>query len=161
MRAAAWPEALCARLPDVATFWQALSAQRRRIGDAEGSVRAARSALCANGAFGVPGDAMLRALQAASPQPGDPLIEAAKPLQLRFGGSRENPDYRVLQACIDACLSRGESRDALRLLHNYAYAMQAEMMSFQQREGFTRAAWRERFAAFCAEHFGDDRRTMR
>ncbi|WP_157499329.1 tetratricopeptide repeat-containing protein [Lysobacter sp. Root604] len=153
-------EAACASVPDVSVYWFALAGQRRRLGLTDAAVEAALNAVLANWSFGRVADGALRMLQtlgAASALRDDPLVRASAELALAFGGSKHNPDYAVLRACIDAYFERGQALHALRLSHNYAYAMHAETTAFQERHAFSPTQWRADYARLCLQHLGDAR----
>lgn len=149
----------CIRFPELQRPWAMLAGQHLRLGQREAAVSAARSAILANWAFGVPEPGVLRILRAAD-SGGDPVVEMAQQMQFAFGGVKANPDYARMQVCIDRCRDANEGVAALRLSQNRSYMLSGETVSFQEREGFDLAAWRYDFAAQCRDILGDDRQRM-
>lgn len=152
-------DAATAAFPDLQKGWAMLAGQHMRLRNAELAVRAARSAVLANWAFGVPEAGVLRILKSAHAGE-DPVVAMAQQMGFAFGGARDNPDYALMQACIDRCWQIGDREAALRLSHNRCYVLAAETVSFQERERFDLPAWQLAFHEQCRLALGDDRQRM-
>ncbi|GKX56699.1 hypothetical protein SOASR030_28110 [Leminorella grimontii] len=150
------------RLSEVSEYWLALAGQHRRRKEPEAAANAALSAYLGNWAFGAPDAKVIHLLAQAANLPSfktDPVIQrvAAGSLDLNYGGVKENANYPLMQECIDDYLSQGKPLLALRLLHNYAYAMYGETTAFQERYGFDLAEWQTKFGKLCLKHLNDAR----
>ena len=152
-------EAACRAFPDMQKGWALLAGQLLRVGDRLAATRAARSALLSNWAFGVPEAGVLRILQSAEDK-DDPVVIMAKQLRLAFGGAKTNPDYALMQVCIDNCWMVGDMLAALRLSQNRCYVLAGETVSFQERERFDRVQWQRAFGEQCRVALGDDRQSF-
>lgn len=149
-------EDACSRFPELQRAWAMLAGQQMRLGQHAAAVAAARAAILANWAFGIPEPGVLRILRTADSS-GDPVLAMAQQMGFGFGGAKTNPDYALMQACIDQCWQAGDTLAALRLSQNRCYALSSETVSFQQREGFDLDSWRRDFAARCKRALHDDR----
>lgn len=149
---------ICEDFPESSTYWFALAGQLRRVGDREGSCRAALRAYCSNWAFGAPTDGVLRMLRGFAGLFDDPVLERSEQLTLGYGGVKENENYSLLRACIDEYLSAGTVVPGLLLNQNLGYMMAMETRAFQERHGFQDAAWLEEHVGLCETHLGDSRR---
>jgi len=152
-------EDACSRFPELQRAWAMLAGQQMRLGQHAEAVAAARSAILANWAFGIPEPGVLRILRTADAS-GDPVLVMAQQMGFGFGGAKTNPDYALMQACIDQCWQAGDTLAALRVSQNRCYVLSSETVSFQQREGFDLEAWRRDFAARCQTALHDDRQRM-
>ncbi|MDV3435213.1 hypothetical protein R1H25_07075 [Stenotrophomonas sp. C2852] len=152
-------EDACSRFPELQRAWAMLAGQQMRLGQHAAAVASARAAVLANWAFGIPEPGVLRILRAADAA-GDPVLAMAQQMGFAFGGAKTNPDYAVMQACIERCWEAGDTMAALRLSQNRCYALSAETVSFQQREGFDLACWQSDFVAQCQSALQDDRQHM-
>lgn len=152
-------EDACRRFPELQRAWAMLAGQHMRLQHHAAAVAAARAAVLANWAFGVPESGVLRILRAADAA-GDPVLAMAQQMGFALGGAKTNPDYAVMQACIDRCWEMGDTTAALRVSQNRCYALSSETVSFQQREGFDLATWQRDFAAQCRHALDDDRQRM-
>ena len=152
-------EDACSRFPELQRAWAMLAGQQMRLGQHAAAVASARAAVLANWAFGIPEPGVLRILRAADVA-GDPVLVMAQQMGFAFGGAKTNPDYALLQSCIERCWEAGDTMAALRLSQNRCYALSAETVSFQQREGFDLASWQRDFAAHCQSALQDDRQRM-
>ena len=153
-------EHACRSVPDVAEYWSLLARAQQRAGRNEEAVRAGLAAFHCPWSFGRPGEPVLRLLRGARVGFDDPVLRRANELTLVFGGTKQNPEYDRLRACIDEYFAAGQGLEALRLLQNFAYVMSGETVSFQQRYGFSLEAWRADFPRLCGEHLGDARTTL-
>ncbi|AWH16487.1 hypothetical protein C1922_03650 [Stenotrophomonas sp. ZAC14D2_NAIMI4_7] len=149
----------CSRFPELQRAWAMLAGQQMRLGQHAAAQAAARAAILANWAFGIPEPGVLRILRAADAG-GDPVLVMAQQMGFAFGGAKTNPDYALMQACIDQCWQVGDTLAALRVSQNRCYALSSETVSFQQREGFDLDSWRRDFAARCKSALRDDRQRM-
>jgi tetratricopeptide (TPR) repeat protein len=92
--------------------------------------------------FGIKNIQLLRWLQA---QQGpteldfDPLWRMRGELKLSYGGAKENGDYAIYKAAIDAYIEAGRYVEASTLMQTYAQLMYRETVSFQERHDFKRA----------------------
>ncbi|PPU24086.1 tetratricopeptide repeat protein [Xanthomonas arboricola] len=152
-------QAACRRFPELQRAWTMLAVQHRRLGQHEAAVDAARAAILANWAFGIPDPSVLRLLRAAEAG-NDPVLAMVQQMEFAFGGAKTNPDYAAMQVCIDRCWEAGDHLAALRLTQNRCYALRGETVSFQQREGFDLASWQHDFVAQCRSALRDDRQGM-
>ncbi|AWH32017.1 MULTISPECIES: tetratricopeptide repeat protein [Stenotrophomonas] len=152
-------EDACSRFPELQRAWAMLAGQQMRLGRHAEAVAAARAATLANWAFGIPEPGVLRILRAADAG-GDPVLVMAQQMGFGFGGAKTNPDYALMQACIDQCWQAGDTLAALRVSQNRCYVLSSETVSFQQREGFDLEAWRHDFAERCQTALHDDRQRM-
>lgn len=152
-------EDACSRFPELPRAWALLAGQQMRLGQHAAAVAAARAAILANWAFGIPEPGVLRMLRATDAA-GDPVLAMAQQMGFAFGGAKTNPDYALMQACIDQCWDAGDTLAALRVSQNRCYVLSSETVSFQQREGFDLEAWRRDFAARCQRALHDDRQRM-
>lgn len=149
--------AACTAFPELQQGWALLASQYMRQGQRDAAIDAARSAVLANWAFGIPEAGVLRILRAA-PASTDPVIAVAQRMGFAFGGAKTNPDYALMQACIDECWAAGDTLTALRLSQNRCYVLAGETVSFQEREGFMLSRWQADFAGQCQAVLNDDRR---
>jgi len=150
----------CQSLPDVSEYQTLLARALQRAGRHEEAVRAALAAFHSPWSFGRPGEPVLRLLRSARVGFDDPVLRRAGDLTLVFGGTKLNPEYDRLRACIDEYLEAGQALEGLCLLQNFAYVMGGETVSFQQRYGFALEAWRTDFSRLCGEHLGDTRTAL-
>lgn len=148
--------AACAAFPDLQKGWSLLASQYLRMGDRDGAIDAARSAVLANWAFGIPEPGVLRLLRSA-PASDDPVIVMVQRMGFAFGGAKSNPDYALMQACIDQSWAVGDTMTALRLSQNRCYQLSGETVSFQAREGFNLHQWQDAFAEQCRAALNNDR----
>ncbi|AHY60280.1 hypothetical protein DX03_16700 [Stenotrophomonas rhizophila] len=148
--------AACAAFPELQQGWALLASQYMRQGQRDAAIDAARSAVLANWAFGIPTPGVLHILRAA-PASIDPVIALVQRMGFAFGGVKTNPDYALMQACIDDCWAAGDALTALRLSQNRCYVLAGETVSFQEREGFTLPRWQAEFAGQCQDALNDDR----
>ena len=154
---------ICADFPECAEYWFALAGQLRRLGDDEGSARAAIRAFASNWVFGLPPKGTLKLLQNArglSSVASDPLISRSIELSMNFGGARENPVYGILKDCIDSYLKSDNPLPGLLLNQNFGYMMAGETTAFQDRHGFKVEHWLEGHRQLCLTHLGDDRQSI-
>jgi hypothetical protein len=147
----------CEAFPESAQYWYTLATQLRRIGDAAGSYRAAVRSFAANWTFGMPPNGTLRLLQDAQGHLNDPLVERSGDLDMNYGGTKENPNYRILQECINAYLASPTPLIGLLLNQNYAYMMYMETTAFQERHKFDSKEWIQRQTELCSRILGDSR----
>jgi hypothetical protein len=154
---------ICADFPECADYWFTLAGQLRRLGDNDGSARAAIRAFTSNWAFGMPPNGTLKLLQNAranSVVSKDPLIVRSSELSMAFGGTKENPVYEVLRDCIAGYLASNDPLPGILLNQNYGYMMLMETTAFQDRYGFKVDQWLQAHSQLCSIHLGDDRRTI-
>ena len=146
--------------PEDCRYWMSLSSQLRRVGRIEESAAAISNAFTSNWCFGIPNQAVERAIKTPVIQeilPNDPIIKRAPELNLSFGGSKENANYALIIECVTEYFEQNEPIKALMLYHNYAFMMYSETTSFQERNGFDLKKWREEFSEFCQDKLGNNR----
>jgi hypothetical protein len=119
------------------------------------SAQAAIRAFASNWAFGMPPNGVLRLLIGA--RLNDPIVKIAPELRMRFGGAKENDDYRRLQDCITAYLASDQHNLGVILNQNYGYMMQMETVSFRERYGFDTNAWLANHQELCEKYLRDSR----
>lgn len=151
--------AACEAFPELQKGWSLLAAQCLRTGDRDGAIAAARSAVLANWTFGIPEPSVLRILRSA-PAGDDSVIAMVQRMGFTFGGAKANPDYALMEACIDQSWADGDTMTALRLSQNRCYQLSGETVSFQEREGFNLLRWRTAFAEQCRAVLNNDRRSF-
>ena len=151
----------CESVPDACDYWFAMSSQLQRIGEVEESGEAALRAFRSGWHFGMPSDAVLRAIRKAqgnSKFSDDPIVRRSKDLTIKYGGEKENRNYLLLRECVDEYLDRGEALKALQVYQNFAFTMVAtETTAFQQRYSFTVSAWQDEFSQLCERYLSDGR----
>jgi hypothetical protein len=151
---------VCATFPESAEYWYTLASQLRRIGEHQAGHAAAVRAFASNWAFGLPPNGTVKLLQNARGQLDDPLVQRSGELNLAYGGSKENANYRILRECIAAYLSSATPVLGLLLNQNLGYMMVGETTAFQERHGFEAGAWAEEHRQLCHQYLGDARTTM-
>ncbi len=147
--------------PEAGDYWLLLSSQYRRTGEHQKAIEAAVNAFASNWVFGASPQNALRMLQSKQAQsllPDDPLVKRASDLTQSFGGEKENSNYTILSEVIAEYFDQGENVKALLLHQNYAYMMNLETVSFQERNQFDLGQWQAEFSQLCQEKLGDDRR---
>ena len=150
-------QAVCADFPERSEYWYTLAAQLRRIGEMESAGRAGIRAFNSNWAFGFPSSGVLRLIQGVKGSIDDPVVRVSTDLRMRFGGTKENDDYRRLRECIEAYLQGPDPLPGIVLNQNYGYVMMRETVSFQERSSFQLETWVEEHRRLCARFLGDSR----
>lgn len=126
-------------LPEFTEALTLLWAQCVRQKDWAKATEMALRAIIAPPAFGSRAIKPLRWLQARHEALGfedDPIWINRQALKLEYGGLKENPDYAVFLAAIDAYTLSGRYVSAVVLMQTYAHLLGAETISFQERNGF-------------------------
>jgi len=151
VRAVALLESAVAILPQFTEALALLTAQYQRLGRLEDACRMAVRTLMSPPSFGNEQRVhqMTRWLsrQGTGPQDlaRDPLWQARTRLAVRpGGGSKTNDAYPILADAIDIYEQRGQIVEALTLMQTYIEFMNRETVSFQERYGFTHAAFHQR-----------------
>ena len=129
-------------LPEYTDALCLLWAQYVRQGRIDEALAVAVKAIIAPPSFGGRAARPLRWLQERGDAPAlkhDPIWQARAELKLSYGGAKENGDYAVYRAAIEAYLSASKYVEASMLMQTYGELMQAETVSFQERQGFVKA----------------------
>ena len=136
-------EAALAIVPEYTDALALLHGQYVRAGRTEEAVRVAIQAIISPPSFGGPPFKALQWLRAQAVPDGepDPIWHACGQLSFNFGGSKDNADYPVLLAAINAYVEQENYRCASTLMQTYAELMSAETVSFQERYDFQPAAF--------------------
>ena len=114
----------------------------KRVGDLSGAATAAIRAITSHPAFGRPSLQLLHWLKnlpehLAAEHQNDPLIQRRSRFTFKFGGTKENEDYRLLLECMREYLAFGHGLKAVLIHQTYGFWMAAETVSFQERAGFS------------------------
>jgi hypothetical protein len=140
-------------LPEYTEAQSLLWAQYRRVGQTEAAIASAIQAIISPRSFGpTPTQiAAWLARQSACPLAlaSDPIWINREHLTLKFGGIKENSQYRILRDAIQRYLDQSAFVPALTLMQTYAELMSAETKSFQERNGFNTkdfVAWQRKVA---------------
>ena len=151
---------VCHHFPEIATHWASLGQQRLRLGDREGALDAGVRSICSNWCFGRAPESALRSLRSVGDESRDPLAKRSADLTLRFGGKKENSDYRLIRESAFEYLQSPTPTLGLLLMHNYGLVMSQETTAFQERYEFDAHAWQEELLKACRQHLGSDRLTV-
>lgn len=156
-------EAICSDFPECSEYWSALAGQLRRIGDMERAVDAAIRSFASNWVFGMPPNGVVSLLQIGKniqTLANDPLVARSHEIEMRFGGTKENRIYGVINDCIASYLSSENPLLGLLLNQNYGYMMMSETLSFQERHDFDVNEWLKQHSQLCLVHLGDNRQSI-
>jgi hypothetical protein len=128
-------------LPEFGAAQWLLSRQLSRLGRKLEAFAAAHAAIISPPCFGgASADALTwlrRQTQCPDEFVGDPLWRRRNELQFKFGGTKENPEYVVLQSLIAEYRNAGSGTLAMLLLQTYGELMRRETVSFRERYGFS------------------------
>ena len=127
-------------LPEFTLAQALLCTQYRRIGKNDAAIRSAIQAIISPSCFGAPPThiASWLAQQTNCPkeQASDPIWINRERLTLKFGGVKENDQYRILRDAIDVYLGNSMFISAMTLMQTYAQMMYSETISFRERYNF-------------------------
>ncbi|WP_431113264.1 hypothetical protein [Variovorax paradoxus] len=128
-------------LPEYTDALCLLWSQYVRQGRVEEARAVAVKAIIAPPSFGQRAIKPLKWLQRQNAAPelvDDPIWQGRADLKLSYGGSKANGDYAIYRAAIQAYLRTSQFVEACTLMQTYGELMNAETISFQEREGFVR-----------------------
>lgn len=154
-------EKACKSLPEVSEYWNILANQYRRIAKAEEAAKASLNAFNSNWVFNIPNESVFRSLKSGKSKEilnEDPLIQQVDSLNFKFGGVKENHDYDILKEVIKEYIVKSDYISALLLYQNYAYMMNSETTSFQERYNFKLGEWQLEFSNLCSKYLNDTRK---
>ncbi len=129
-------------LPEYTDALSLLWAQYVRQGRIEDALFTAIKAIIAPPSFGLRATKPLRWLQGqkeAHSVAHDPIWRARAGLKLSYGGVKENGDYSIYRAAIQAYVDESRYVEACTLMQTYGELLHGETISFQEREGFVTA----------------------
>jgi len=133
-------EAAVSRLPEYTEAQTLLWTQYRRIGAQERAIKSAIQAIISPNCFGpVPTQTiqwLARQSTCAPEWERDPIWLNRNRLSLKFGGVKENDDYKILRDAIDQYLDQSAYIQGMTLMQTYAHLMWTETVSFRERYRF-------------------------
>lgn len=141
-------------LPEYTDAQALLCSQYRRVGKNDAAIKAAIQTIISPPCFGAPSVQIAKWLSRQSSCPpeieADPIWINRKRLTLKFGGVKENDEYKILREAIDQYLDDSVFVAGMTLMQTYAHLMYAETVSFQERYGFNAkefVSWQREIAA--------------
>jgi tetratricopeptide (TPR) repeat protein len=127
-------------LPEYTDAQSLLCAQYRRIDQRDAAIKSALLAIISPPSFGIVPSQLLAWLASQSTHDSeiqtDPIWINRKRLTLKFGGVKENDDYRILEDAINQYLDLSGFIPAMTLMQTYAELMYRETVSFRERNRF-------------------------
>lgn len=143
------------RLPEFGCAQDLLGTLYRRMGDHEASALATLQAMISPLSLGGASEQAARRLARMQVCPEsmvrDPVWTSRSLLTYKFGDTKTNDQYGVLQSCIERYIEIADSRRALTLMQTYGELMSRETVSFRERYGFDPSAWVSRQAEVAKE----------
>ena len=133
---------------ELSEIWLKLATQQKRLGNQYKFQKSIIKAFLSNWTFGIPTENTIRIiknLQPISEFENHPLIKYKNELIFKFGGVKENPIYLTLKKIIDELFELENFKEALILEQNYAFMMNKETITFQERYDFNYEKWKEEF----------------
>lgn len=137
-------------LPEFTEAQALLCTQYRRIGDTDAAIKAAVQSIISPSCFGSRPVQIAKWLASQSICPrefeSDPIWINRERLNLKFGGVKENKQFKILRGAIDDYLGSSNYVSAMTLMQTYAELMYSETVSFQERHNFNAAefvAWQK------------------
>jgi hypothetical protein len=141
-------------LPEYSEAQALLCGQYRRVGNNDAAIRSAIQSIISPSCFGAPPVQIVQWLSRQSSGPAeiesDPIWLNRERLTLKFGGVKENDEYKILRDAIDQYLADSAFVRAMTLMQTYAQLMYSETVSFQERYDFDPKAfvsWQREVAA--------------
>jgi hypothetical protein len=127
-------------LPEYTEAQALLCAQYRRIGRNDAAIKSAIHSIISPPCFGARPIQLAQWLSRQSSGPveidSDPIWRNRERLTLKFGGVKQNDEYRILRDAIDQYLADSAFLPAMTLMQTYAQLMHSETVSFQERYEF-------------------------
>jgi hypothetical protein len=127
-------------LPEYTEAQALLCTQYRLIGKNDAALRSAIQAIISPSCFGAPPTQIANWLASqtncSSELASNPIWINRERLTLKFGGVKENDQYRILRDAIDIYLGNSMFVSAMTLMQTYAQMMYSETVSFRERYNF-------------------------
>lgn len=127
-------------LPEYSEAQALLCAQYRRVGNNTAAIKSAIQSIISPPSFGARQTQIAQWLSRQSSCPceieSDPIWLNRDRLTLKYGGVKENDEYKVFRDAIDQYLARSAFIPAMTLMQTYAELMHSETVSFQERYDF-------------------------
>jgi tetratricopeptide (TPR) repeat protein len=134
-------EVAVSRLPEFGAARSLLSSQYRRLGRYPDAISSALLAIISPPSLGGADSKALQWLARQKQCPEnlaeDPIWQNRLKLSFRFGGTKTNDDYLILQAAVDEYRAANRGVEACTLMQCYGELMYRETVSFQERYHFS------------------------
>lgn len=136
--------------------WYKLASQYKRLGNELEFQKCIIHAINSNWAIEFPSQNTIRLFKNLKPLSelnSHPLVRYRDKLNFKFGGTKENDNYLILQDIIWELSVIGETVKSLLLEQNYALMMYWETSAFQDRYNFNLEDWKKQFQLKVKEKF--------